>query len=49
MYDIIIRAGRLGDGQLVDIAIREGKIAAIGSLPETAAARQTLNLGGRCM
>ena len=38
MYDIIIRAGRQGDGQLVDIAIREGKIAAIGSLPETATA-----------
>ncbi|MCF5889972.1 amidohydrolase/deacetylase family metallohydrolase [Aeromonas veronii] len=47
MYDIIIKAGRQGDGQLVDIAIREGKIAAIGSLPETAAARQTLDLGGR--
>ncbi|MBL0644466.1 amidohydrolase/deacetylase family metallohydrolase [Aeromonas veronii] len=47
MYDMIIRAGRLGDGQLVDIAIREGKIAAIGSLPETATARQILDLGGR--
>lgn len=47
MYDMIIRAGRLGDGQLVDIAIREGKIAAIGSLPGTAAAQQTLDLGGR--
>ncbi|MGL4885647.1 MAG: amidohydrolase/deacetylase family metallohydrolase, partial [Aeromonas veronii] len=47
MYDIIIKAGRLGDGQLVDIAIREGKIAAIGSLPEMATARQILDLGGR--
>ncbi|WP_429059371.1 amidohydrolase/deacetylase family metallohydrolase [Aeromonas veronii] len=47
MYDIIIKAGRLGDGQLVDIAIREGKIAAIGSLPGTATARQILDLAGR--
>lgn len=47
MYDIIIRAGRQGDGQLIDIAIREGKIAAIGSLPGTATARQILDLAGR--
>ena len=47
MYDIIIRAGRQGDGQLVDIAIQQGKIAALGSLPETAAAQQILDLGGR--
>ncbi|ELV7507726.1 amidohydrolase family protein [Aeromonas sp. s11] len=47
MYDMIIRAGRQGDGQLVDIAIKEGKIAAIGSLPEMATARQILDLGGR--
>ena len=47
MYDMIIKAGRQGDGQLVDIAIREGKIAAIGSLPGTATAQQILDLGGR--
>ncbi|MFQ2080769.1 amidohydrolase/deacetylase family metallohydrolase [Aeromonas veronii] len=47
MYDIIIKAGCQGDGQLIDIAIREGKIAAIGSLPGTATARQILDLAGR--
>lgn len=47
MYDIIIRAGRQGDGRLVDIAIQQGKIAALGTLPETATAQQTLDLGGR--
>ncbi|MBL0667715.1 amidohydrolase/deacetylase family metallohydrolase [Aeromonas jandaei] len=47
MYDIIIKAGRMGDDQLVDIAIKEGKIAAIGSLPEMATAQQILDLGGR--
>ena len=31
MYDIIIRAGRQGNGQLIDIAIQDGKIAALGA------------------
>jgi dihydroorotase len=47
MYDMIIRAGRQGDGQLVDIAIQEGKLAAIGHLPAEAVARETLDLAGR--
>ena len=47
MYDMIIRAGRQGDGQLVDIAIKEGKLAAIGQLPKSAVARETLELAGR--
>ncbi|MGL5992846.1 MAG: amidohydrolase/deacetylase family metallohydrolase, partial [Aeromonas sobria] len=47
MYDMIIRAGRQGDGQLVDIAIKEGKLAAIGQLPKNAVARETLELAGR--
>ncbi|MBL0553816.1 amidohydrolase/deacetylase family metallohydrolase [Aeromonas caviae] len=47
MYDMIIRAGRLGNGQLVDIAIKHGKIAALGSLPESTEAKQTLTLGGQ--
>ncbi|HEH9399647.1 TPA: amidohydrolase/deacetylase family metallohydrolase [Aeromonas sobria] len=47
MYDMIIRAGRQGDGQLVDIAIKEGKLAAIGHLPAEAVARETLELAGR--
>ncbi len=47
MYDMIIRAGRLGSGQLVDVAIKHGKIAALGSLPESTEAKQTLTLGGQ--
>lgn len=47
MYDTIIRAGRLGNGQLVDIAIKHGKIAALGSLPESSETKQTLTLGGQ--
>ena len=47
MYDMIIRAGRLGNGQLVDVAIKHGKIAALGSLPESTEAKQTLTLGGQ--
>ena len=47
MYDMIIRAGRLGSGQLVDVAIKHGKIAALGSLPESSEAKQTLTLGGQ--
>ncbi|MCR3938363.1 MULTISPECIES: amidohydrolase/deacetylase family metallohydrolase [Aeromonas] len=47
MYDMIIRAGRLGSGQLVDVAIKHGKIAALGSLPESTEAKQTLILGGQ--
>ena len=47
MYDTIIRAGRLGNGQLVDIAIKHGKIAVLGSLPESTEAKQTLTLAGQ--
>lgn len=47
MYDMIIRAGRQGNGQLVDIAIQNGRIAALGTLPETAEAKQTLTLAGQ--
>ncbi len=47
MYDTIIRAGRLGNGQLVDVAIKHGKIAALGSLPESTEAKQTLTLDGQ--
>lgn len=47
MYDMIIRAGRLGNGQLVDIAIKHDKIAALGSLPESSETKQTLTLGGQ--
>ncbi|MCO4203755.1 amidohydrolase/deacetylase family metallohydrolase [Aeromonas taiwanensis] len=47
MYDTIIRAGRLGNGQLVDIAIKNGKIATLGSLPESTETKQTLTLAGQ--
>ncbi|MGL5814560.1 MAG: amidohydrolase/deacetylase family metallohydrolase [Aeromonas sp.] len=47
MYDFIIRAGRQGNGELIDIAILDGKIAAMGALPATAEARQTLDLAGQ--
>ncbi|MGY3858282.1 amidohydrolase/deacetylase family metallohydrolase [Aeromonas intestinalis] len=47
MYDFIIRAGRQGNGELIDIAILDGKIAAMGSLPATAEARETLDLAGQ--
>ena len=47
MYDIIIRAGRQGNGELIDIAIQDGKIAALGALPVGAEAKQTLTLAGR--
>ena len=47
MYDMIIRAGRQGNGQLIDIAIKEGKLAAIGQLPTDEVAKQTLDLAGR--
>ena len=44
MYDMIIRAGRQGNGQLIDIAIQDGKIAALGQLPAAAEAKRTLTL-----
>ncbi|MFB3238578.1 amidohydrolase/deacetylase family metallohydrolase [Aeromonas salmonicida] len=47
MYDMIIRAGRLGNGELIDIAIQSGKIAAIGQLPAQAETRRILDLAGR--
>lgn len=47
MYDIIIRAGRQGNGELIDIAIQDGKIAALGALPAATEAKQTLTLAGR--
>lgn len=47
MHDMIIRAGRQGNGELIDIAIRDGKIAALGQLPAKTEAKQTLDLVGR--
>lgn len=47
MYDMIIRAGRQGNGELIDIAIMDGKIAALGQLPTLAEAKQVLTLAGQ--
>ena len=36
MFDFIIRGARLGDGKLADIAVQEGRIAALGQFPGNA-------------
>jgi len=46
LYDVIIKQAKRLDGTLIDIAIRNGRIAAIGSL--SSPARREINLGGRC-
>lgn len=46
MYDLIIRQAKSTDGSLMDIAIRDGKIAAMG-VPDGATARQILDLHGK--
>lgn len=45
MYDLIIRAARLCDEQVVDIALQDGRIAAIGHVQGRA--RRERNLAGR--
>lgn len=45
MYDLIIRNARLSDGSLSDVAVKAGKIAAVGTV-EGAAAREC-DLAGR--
>jgi len=45
MYDLIIRAARLCDEQVVDIALQDGRIAAIGRVQGSA--RRERNLAGR--
>ncbi|MEN9533969.1 MAG: hypothetical protein RIQ83_3193 [Pseudomonadota bacterium] len=47
MHDMIIRAGRQANGELIDIAIRNGKIVALGQLPARSGAKRTLDLAGR--
>lgn len=46
MYDLIIRQAKSTDGSLMDIAIRDGKIAALG-VPADASARHVLDLHGK--
>ena len=45
MFDLILRRARLCDEQLVDIALRDGKIAVVGNV--TGSAQQERDLGGR--
>ncbi|STV96602.1 metallo-dependent hydrolase [Klebsiella michiganensis] len=45
MFDLLLRRARLVDDTLTDIAIRDGKIAALGEI--SAPARKTLELDGR--
>ncbi|MDN6832512.1 MAG: amidohydrolase/deacetylase family metallohydrolase [Enterobacterales bacterium] len=47
MYDLIIKQGKCADGSVMDIAVKEGKIAALGSLEHNATAARTLDLQGR--
>lgn len=45
MFDLILRRARLCDEQLVDIALRDGKIAVVGNV--TGTAQQERDLAGR--
>ena len=47
MYDLIIKQGKCANGSVVDIAVKEGKIAALGSLEHNATAARTIDLQGR--
>lgn len=46
MFDLLLRRARLVDDTLTDIAIQDGKIAALGEI--SAPARKTVELDGRC-
>lgn len=52
-YDVLIRGGRIVDGScgpafLADVAIRDGRIVAVGPLPHASAAR-IIDAAGRCV
>jgi len=47
MYDLIVRRAKLVDGSLTDIAIQDGKFAAIGTLDEKVTASRTFDLQGK--
>ncbi|WBF45932.1 amidohydrolase/deacetylase family metallohydrolase [Serratia rubidaea] len=46
MYDLIIRRARLADDTLTDVAIADGKIAAVGQLPAEMSASRSWDLAG---
>lgn len=47
MNDLILRRGLLPDGSLTDVAIRQGKITALGELPSDASAKKQIDLAGK--
>ncbi len=46
MYDLIVRRAKNLDGSLTDIAVRNGKVAVLGSVDLNARARRMLDLAG---
>ncbi len=46
MYDLVIRRARLADDRLVDLAVLDGKIAAVGQLAEDVRAHRQWDLAG---
>ena len=46
MFDLLLRRARLVDDTVSDIAIRDGKIAALGDIDGLA--RKTVDLRGEC-
>lgn len=46
MKDLILRRARLADGSVIDLAVQNGRIAALGTLPGAMAAENTVDLAG---
>lgn len=48
MYDLVIRGARLADDTLIDLAVKDGKIASVGRLAADVSAVRQLDLAGNC-
>lgn len=48
MYDLVITGARLADDRLVDLAVKDGKIAEVGQLADDVHAHRRLDLEGNC-
>ena len=48
MYDLVIRGARLADDTLIDLAVKDGKIASVGRLVADVSAVRQLDLAGNC-
>lgn len=48
MYDLVIRGARLADDTLIDLAVKDGKIASVGRLAADVRAVRQLDLAGNC-